>query len=165
MVIVDAAPSPVPSPATPSPGTVINQQSPYADADSEADERRRHNGTRTWSSVDHRRVILGYVNDLWVYGLNGVYGLTIGLLHINLLLLVAAQGARSIGLRAQPLDRGGYLGLIGRDRLSNRGVVVDVLCHHLQHSREGDQRNKCRIESLLLGGIGERGTGEALVIR
>jgi hypothetical protein len=60
------------------------------------------------------------------------------LLHINLLLRIAAQGSRGIGLRAETLDGRCYFGLIGCDGLADCSVVVDVFGHHLEHSWKGD---------------------------
>jgi hypothetical protein len=48
--------------------------------------------------------------------------------------------------------------------LPDRGVVVDVFGHHLDDRREVNERDECRIESLLLGGIGKRGPREASVM-
>jgi hypothetical protein len=143
---------------------IIGDKSTDTDADAEADEGRCHNGACSWPDVDNCWVVLRHVDNLRVGGLNDVYGLTRGLLHLNLLLLIAAQSSRRVGLRAQALDGGGDFGLIGRNRLPDRRVVIDVLRHHLEHGRKGDQRDECRVKSLRLGTIGERSAGEALVI-
>ena len=54
--------------------------------------------------------------------------------------------------------------LIRRDRCSNRGIVVDILRHHLDHLGKADQSDKSRIKPLLLGGGGQLGHGEVLVL-
>ena len=90
MIVVNAAASPIPSPAAPSPGLVVDEKSPYTNADSKADERRRHNRARAWSDIDHRGVVLRDINRLRVDGLNGIDRLSALLLHLNLLLLTTA---------------------------------------------------------------------------
>jgi hypothetical protein len=165
VVIVDAVASPTPSPATPTPGLVARNQGSDSDTGSEGDEGRGHNGARTWRSVDHGRVVLRHIDYLRIRRLNDIDGLACDLLHLNLLLLIAAQRSCGIGLGAQTLDGSSYFRLIGCHSLPNGGVVVDVVRHHLEHGREGDQSDEGRIEPLLLGGIGERGAGEVRVLR
>jgi hypothetical protein len=81
-----------------------------------------------------------------------------------LLLLIALQIPGSIRLCAQPLNRRTHCSLIGRKRLSNRGEVVDVLGHHVQHVRKIHKRNKRRIETLRLCRISERRPLQPLVL-
>jgi hypothetical protein len=69
---------------------VVDQKSPYTNAHSKADERCRHNRARAWSNIDHRGIVLGDIDYLRVDGLNGIDRLTSLLLHLNLLLLIAA---------------------------------------------------------------------------
>jgi hypothetical protein len=164
VVVVDAAASPVPSPTTPTPGMVIGDKSADTDAYTEGDQRCCDNGARSWPDVDDRWIVLRHVDNLWVGGLNDICGLTGGLLHLDLLLLIAAQGSRRIGLRAQPLDGRCDFGLIGGNRLPDRCVVIDVLRHHFEHRRKRDQRDECRVKSLCLGTIGESSASEALVV-
>jgi hypothetical protein len=72
------------------------------------------------------------------------------MLYLDLLLRIAAKRARSIRLSPQPLNRSSNRSLIGQKRLPEGCVIVDVLRHHSQHVRKIYQRDKCRIESLLL---------------
>jgi hypothetical protein len=44
--------------------------------------------------------------------------------------------------------------------LADRRVVVHIFRHHLEDLREIGQRDKCRIESLRLRRIGERGASQ-----
>jgi hypothetical protein len=48
--------------------------------------------------------------------------------------------------------------------LPDRGVIVDVLRHHLQHLRKTGQRDECRIESLFLCGVGECGSFKVRIL-
>jgi hypothetical protein len=155
MIVVDAMP-PTPSPATPPPRLVTRDQSSDPDTNAEGNKRRCHNGARTWRSVHHRRVILRYVDNLRIGRLNNIHRLAGDLLHLDLLLFIAAQRARGIRLRAQTLDRSSDLSLIGCHGLPNCRVVVNVLRHHLKHAREGQQSKKGRIESITLCRIGLR---------
>jgi hypothetical protein len=81
------------------------------------------------------------------------------LLHLDLLLLGAAQRSGVIRLGAQPLDRGSHLRLIGNHSLPNCRIVVDIFRHHLEHVRETEQSKKCRIESMPLCGFDLSGAG------
>jgi hypothetical protein len=71
--------------------------------------------------------------------LNDVDGLIVGLLDFYSLLLVGAEGSGGVGLTAEALDGSGYFGLIGGHGLADRGVVVDVVRHHLEDGGEGDE--------------------------
>jgi hypothetical protein len=116
---------------------VVDEKGSDADAYTEADERGRHDAPG-WSDIDDGWVVLRHINYLRIGGLNRVYGLTRGLLDINLLLRVAAQGSGGVGLRAETLDGRSYFRLIGCDSLTDCGVVVDMFGHHLEHCRKGD---------------------------
>ena len=144
---------------------VIGYQESDADAYSEGDERGCDDGAGAGGDVDDGGVVLRDVDDLRIGRLNDVDGLIGDLLHLNLLLLVGAEGSCGIGLAAQALDGSGHLGLVGRHRLANGGVVVDVVRHHLEHGGEGDEREEGRIEPLFLCGVGESGAGEVRVLR
>jgi hypothetical protein len=100
---------------------------------------------------------------LRIRGLDYINRLTRGLLHFHLLPRIAAQRAGAIGLSPQALDRGGDRSLIGSERVTDNGVVVDVLRHHLEDLWKIYERDECGIESLLLGCIGEGCTGQACV--
>jgi hypothetical protein len=90
--------------------------------------------------------------------LNYVDRLATRLLHLHLLLLIAAQVPCGIRLVPQSLDRGTHRSLIRRKRLPNGGIVINVLRHHVKHVWEVYKCNKCRIKSLLFRRIGERRT-------
>jgi hypothetical protein len=82
---------------------IVDEKRSDADAYAEADERRCHN-TAGRPDIDFGWVVLRYVDNLRISGLNGIDGLTGGLLDINLLLRIAAQGSGGIGLRAKTLN-------------------------------------------------------------
>jgi hypothetical protein len=63
------------------------------------------------------------------------------------------------------LDRSRDCSLIGRKGGADRGIVVDVLGHHVEHARKIHQRNKRRIKSLLLRCIRQCDIGESRVLR
>jgi hypothetical protein len=105
------------------------------------------------------------VDDLRIGGLNDVDGLTGDLLNLNRLLLIGAECTCGIGLTAQALDGGSDFCLVGRHRLADGGVVVDVVGHHLKHGGEGDQSEECGIEPLLLRSVCDSGAGQARVLR
>ncbi len=94
-----------------------------------------------------------------------VDGLAAVLLHLDLLLRSTAQRTRSVGLRPQPLNRSRHLILIRRNRGPDRGIVINILRHHLHHVGKPGQGNKCRIETLLLGSSGQLRQGEVAVLR
>jgi hypothetical protein len=116
---------------------VVDEECSDAYAYTKADERRCHDAAG-WSDVDDGWVVLRHIDNLRIGRLNGVDRLTGGLLDVNLLLRIAAQGSRGVGLRAETLDGRGYLGLIGCDGLTDCRVVVDVFGHHLEHGGKGD---------------------------
>jgi hypothetical protein len=164
MIIVDAM-APTPTPATPPPRLVARDQSSDTNTDTEGDKRRCHNSARTWRSVDHRRVVLRDIDHLRIGRLNHIDRLTGNLLDLDLLLFIAAQRSRGVGLGAQTLDGGSYLRLVGVHSLPNRRVIVNVIRHHLDHGRERDQGKEGRIESVPLCRIGKGGAGEVRVLR
>jgi hypothetical protein len=96
--------------------------------------------------------------------LDHVDGPTPSLLHLDLLLRGAAQRTRCIGLGPQTLDGCRYLPLIRSDGRSDRGIVVDILRHHLDHVGKAHQRDECRIKPLLLGGGGQLRYRKVLVL-
>ena len=155
-VVIDPARSPIPSPTTPSPG-LAHQERCNADANAEGDQPRVQAAPRIY----HRGVVLRYIHHLRVHRLDHVDGLACILLHLDLLLRSAAQGARCVGLRPQPLNRCRHLILIRRDGCPDGGIVVNILRHHPQHLGKADQSNECRVEALLLGSRGQlrRGSG------
>ena len=153
VIVVDAV-APTPSPAAPAPGLVVGEQDANADTDSEGDERGCDDGAGAGRRVDDGGVVLRHVDDLRIGGLDDVDGLAGDLLDFNLLLLIAAERSGGVGLRAKALDGGSYLCLIRRHGLADRGVVVDVVRHHLKHGREGDESQEGWIETLFLRGVG-----------
>jgi hypothetical protein len=48
--------------------------------------------------------------------------------------------------------------------LPNRGIVVDILRHHLQHVGEGHQRNEGRVEALRLRGVRQLTAAQAGIV-
>ncbi len=156
-VVINPPRSPIPSPAAPSPG-LADQQRGNPDANPERDQPRVQAAPR----IHHGGVILRHVHHLRIHRLDHVDGLTAVLLHLDLLLRSAAQGARCVGLRPQPLDRRRHLILIRRNRGPDGRIVINVLRHHRDHIRKPGQSYKRRIETLLLGSSGQ--LRECLVI-
>src|SRR5580658_3679889 len=150
-VVIDAA-SPVPSPSAPSPRLVACNQRPNADAHAKRDKRCRDDRSRARRCIDNRRIVLRHINDLRICGLDYVHRLR-SLLHDDCLLLIRPQRTRRIRLRAQPLNRIRHRRLVRRHGRPNRGIVVDVLRHHLQNIREVHQRDEGRVVALLLRSI------------
>jgi hypothetical protein len=74
------------------------------------------------------------------------------------------QRTCGVCLGPQPLDGRRDRSLISREGLTNRSIVVDVLGHHAQYVRKIDQRNECRIKSLLLGRVCEGRTCQPLIL-
>jgi hypothetical protein len=105
MVVISAARSPVPSPSTPSPWPVINQQRTNPDPYPETDQRCRDHGIGGRSNVDDGGIILRHIDDLRVRRLDYVDRLTRRLLYLYLLLCIAAQRAGGVCLSPQPLNR------------------------------------------------------------
>jgi hypothetical protein len=55
-------------------------------------------------------------------------------------------------------------GLIGCDFLADRSVVIDILCHHLQHGRKLHKRKESGVEPLLLSCVIKLFTAESRVV-
>jgi hypothetical protein len=89
-VVVDAV-TPSPAPATPTPGLVVRDQESDADTYAEGDERGCYDGACARGDVDDGGIVLRDVNDLRIGRLNDVDGLVGDLLHLNLLLFIAAE--------------------------------------------------------------------------
>jgi hypothetical protein len=81
------------------------------------------------------------------------------------LLLIAAQRARGVGLTSQALNGICHPCLIGREGIPDGGVVVNVLCHHVEDLREIYECDECGVETLLLRRIGEGGSRQARICR
>jgi hypothetical protein len=101
-------------------------------------------------------------HHLRIRGLNDIDRLWT-LLYDDCLLLIRLQCARGVGFRPQPLNGISDCCLISGERLANGGVVVDIFRHHVQHLGKIHQRDECGVESLLLGGIGERRSLESRI--
>jgi hypothetical protein len=54
--------------------------------------------------------------------------------------------------------------LIGLKCRANRSVIIDVLGHRIEYGWEGHERYEGRIKALLLGRIGQCGSGEIAVL-
>jgi hypothetical protein len=85
-------------------------------------------------------------------------------LHFHLGLLIGAQRAWSISLRAQSLNRIGHGRLVRRKCHADGGVIVYVLRHHRDHLRKIHQRDERRIKSRRLRRIGERSAGKVRIL-
>ena len=154
VIVISPARAPIPSPSAPSPRLVDHQRG-NSNSHAETDQRRADDGGRT--NVNDGGIVLRYINDLRIGGLNHIHGLTRRrLLHFHLLLLGGLQCAGCVRVGAQPLDRRGHFALIGGKCSADSGVIIDVLRHHLQDLREINQRDERWIESLLHGGVSER---------
>ena len=68
--------------------------------------------------------------------------------------LIALERAYGVGLLPETLYGIHDSGLICSERLANRSKVVDILGHHVEDLRKVYERNKSRIEALLLRRIG-----------
>ena len=88
-----------------------------------------------------------------------------GLLHFYLILVAAAQRARSIGLSAQPLNRSGDRRLVRRKRGADRRVVVNILGHHGDNLRKIHQRYERWIESRSLRRVSARLAAEIGILQ
>ncbi len=143
---------------------VRNEQSANPDPHSESDHRCRNDAAGGRPNVNCGGVILRHIDDLRIRRLNYIHSLACRLLHLDRLLRIAAKRTSGIGLSPQSLNRLRHSSLISRERLSDGGVIVDVLRHHLQHLREIHQGDKCRIESLTLSRIGQRGARQTRVL-
>jgi len=85
-------------------------------------------------------------------------------LYLDGLVLVVFKRASSIGLLPEALHGVHNRSLVCCEGLTYRGIVVDVLRHHVENLRKVDQRNECRIESLSLRRIGERLSAQTRVL-
>jgi hypothetical protein len=115
--------------------------------DPDANAKRNQPRVQPAPGINDRRVVLRHIHHLGIHRLNRIVRTR---LHLNLLLRRAAQRPRVIRLCPQPLDRLRNHILVGQHGRTNGGIVVDVLRHHLHHRRESRQRDKGRIEPLLL---------------
>ena len=157
MVVVSAPRSPIPSPTTPSPGTIVYNQRTDSDSNTEREGRSGDNRAGSGANVDHGRVILRHIDDGRARGLDYIDCLTRRLLHFYFLLLAAAQRPGVVGLSAQPLNRCSDRVLISQERLPYRGVIVNVIGHHGNDGRKIHQCNEGGIESLFFRRVGKRG--------
>jgi hypothetical protein len=104
---------------------------------------------------------LRHIDYGWAGGLDDIDRLIRRLLHLYLLLLVAAQCAGVVGLSAEPLNRCRDGVLIIREGLPDGGIVIDVSGHHRNDGRKIHQCNEGWIESLFLRRVGKRDAGRA----
>jgi hypothetical protein len=82
-------------------------------------------------------------------------------LHGNGLVLITLKRAPGISLLTQALHRVHDHALIRGESVADRGIVVDVLGHHVDDLRKIHQCNEGRIKALCLGSIGERLSSQA----
>jgi len=139
---------------------VAGDKSADANAQTERDQGRTDHCAR--SRKHHCGIVLRDKNHLRIRGLDDIDRLRTWL-YDDCLLLIRAQCARGVGLRPQSLNGIGDCSLISGERLTDGGVVVDILRHHLDHLRKIHQCDKCGIEPLLLGGIGKRRSLESWI--
>jgi len=159
VIVISAVRSPIPSPAAPAPWLVAGDHRSNRDSRSKSDQRCGGD-VRAGRDVDNGGIVNRDIDNLRICRLDDVDRLTCGLLHFHLILVVAAQCARSIGLSAQTLNRCGNRRLIGRKRVADRGVIVNVLRHHGYDLGKIYQRNERWIKSRRLCCVGERGAAE-----
>ena len=98
VIVIASARSPVPSPSTPSPRPIVDQQRPNRDPRSESDQRRYDNSSWVGFDVNHGGIVDRHINHLRVGGLDDIDGLPRRLLHFHLLLGSTVQRPSRIGL-------------------------------------------------------------------
>jgi hypothetical protein len=72
------------------------------------------------------------------------------LLQRDRLVLIGVERTPGKGVLTQCLNRCHHRLLVGPERLTQRGIVVKIFGHHIQHGGKIHQRNEGRIEALLL---------------
>jgi hypothetical protein len=145
------ASAPTPAPAIPSPRLrAVNPRS-QRNARSEAQHRRHdHIAAARPTRPYLRRLILRNEHHLRIRGLHHHYLNIALLLHRYRLVLIAVERAPGKRILAQCLNRLHHRLLIDPEHISQRGIVIHIRSHHIHDGRKVHQRNKRRIEPMLL---------------
>jgi hypothetical protein len=152
------APTPTPAPSTPSPRiAVVVQPRTQRNSRPKAQHRRRNHVPRARPTRPHlSRLILRNENHLRIRRLHYNYLHTSLLLHRHRLVLIAIQRAPRKRVLPQRLNRRHHRLLVIPKYLSKRSIVIHIRRHHLNDGRKVHQRNKRRIEPMLLRRIRQR---------
>jgi hypothetical protein len=150
--------APSPTPSTPSPRiAVVVQPRTQRNSRTKAQHRRRNHIARAGPTRPHLRwLILRNENHLRIRRLYHNYLHTALLLHRHRLVLIAIQRAPRKRVLPQRLNRRHHRLLIVPKHLSQRSIVVHIRRHHLHDGRKVHQRDKRRIEPMLLRRIRQR---------
>jgi hypothetical protein len=95
-------------------------------------------------------LILRNEHHLRIRGLHHHYLNIALLLHRYRLVLIAIERAPGKRILAQCLNRLHHRLLIDPEHISQRGIVIHIRSHHIHDGRKVHQRNKRRIEPMLL---------------
>jgi hypothetical protein len=152
------APTPTPAPSTPSPRiAVVVQPGTQRNPRPKAQHRRRNHIARARPTRPHLRgLILWHEHHLRIRRLNHYHLHATLLLHRNRLVLVAIQRTSRKRILPQRLNRRHHRLLIVPKHLTQRSIVIHIRRHHLNDGRKVHQRDKRRIEPMLLRRIRQR---------
>jgi hypothetical protein len=149
--------APPPTPSTPSPRLVVVHPRTQRNPRPKAQHRRRYHVPAARSARPHLLwLILRNEHHLRIRRLHHHYLNTALLLHRYRLVLVTVERASGKRVLAQSLNRRHHRLLVGLEHLPQRGIVVHIRCHHIQHGRKIHQRDERRIEPMLLRRIRQR---------
>jgi hypothetical protein len=149
--------APTPTPSTPSPRLRAVHPRTQRNSRPKAQHRRRNHIPRARATRPHLlRLILRNEHHLRIRRLNHHHLHTTLLLHRNRLVLVAIQRTSCKRILPQRLNRRHHRLLVRPERIPQRCIVIDVVRHHLYDGRKVHQRNKRRIEPMLLRRIRQR---------
>ena len=114
-------------------------------------------------AINHRRIVVRHIDRFRIRRLNDDDLLAaLGFLR-NLLLLGRCQLFVRICLGAQTLDTVHYIGLLREHGVAELLRPVELVAHHVEHRRRGDERSHAFIPSLLIDGGFQGVVLEALV--
>jgi hypothetical protein len=152
------APTPTPAPSTPAPRiAVVVQPRPQRNPRPKAQHRRRNHITRARPTRPHLlRLILRNEHHLRISRLHHHYLHIALLLHRNRLVLIAIQSTSSKRILPKRLNSRHHRLLIIPEHIPQCGIVIHIRRHHLHDGRKVHQRNKRRIEPMLLRRIRQR---------
>ncbi len=68
----------------------------------------------------------------------------------DVLVFIGVERTPGKGVLTQCLNRRHHRLLVGLERLTQRGIIIQILRHHIQHCGKIHQRDEGRIEALLL---------------